>query len=107
MLDIEGKSKDTLAARFDFKDMKIRPKQHLVKVREKYEKPRAPFFMDAKGKENFCEVLSSVKVPDGYASNIAHRVDVKNGKVFGLKSHDSHIIMQQLLPLAVRKALPR
>ena len=27
-------------------------------------------------------------------------------KVFGLKSHESHIILQDLLPIAVRKILP-
>ena len=27
-------------------------------------------------------------------------------KVAGLKSHDSHVLMQQLLPLAVKNALP-
>jgi len=33
-------------------------------------------------------------------------VDVKQHKLGGLKSHDSHVLMEQLLPLAMRKKLP-
>ncbi|TXG61774.1 hypothetical protein EZV62_013137 [Acer yangbiense] len=32
---------------------------------------------------------------------------MKEHTIFGLKSHDSHILMQQLLPLAARRALPK
>jgi len=48
-------------------------------------------------------VLASVKVPDGYASNITRCVQLRERKINGLKSHDHHVIMQQLLPLVVRK----
>ena len=54
----------------------------------------------------FCQVLKGVKFPDGYASDIRHDVHVNEKKIFGLKSHESHIILQHLLPLAVRKILP-
>jgi len=47
-----------------------------------------------------------VKFPDGYASNIRHNIHVNEKKIFGLKSHECHIIIQHLLPLAVRKILP-
>ena len=45
-------------------------------------------------------------MPDGYASNISHRVNLKERKISGLKSHDNHILMQQLLPIALRGSLP-
>jgi len=54
----------------------------------------------------FCQVLKGVKFPDGYASNIRHNVHVNERKIFGLKSHGSHFILQDLLPIAVRKILP-
>ncbi|CAN1233230.1 hypothetical protein LINPERPRIM_LOCUS3835 [Linum perenne] len=44
--------------------------------------------------------------PDGYASNIARCVDLPNCKMFGLKSHDSHMLLHDLLPLAIRNVLP-
>jgi hypothetical protein len=33
-------------------------------------------------------------------------VHVKDRKITGLKSHDNHVILQDLLPLAVRRTLP-
>ena len=48
-------------------------------------------------------MLKKIKVPDGYSSNISRCVDVQARKVTGLKSHDSHVLMQQLLSLAIKK----
>ena len=56
-------------------------------------------------KKEFCKFLEEVKVPDGYVSNISQCVLVNERKIFGLKFHDCHILMQQLLPLAIREVL--
>ena len=48
-----------------------------------------------------------MKVPDGYASNISRCVNVKQRTIFGLKSHDSHILIEQLLPIAISRTLPK
>ncbi|KAI0511103.1 hypothetical protein KFK09_011725 [Dendrobium nobile] len=40
-------------------------------------------------------------MPDGYGSNISRCVDMKSARLFGLKSHDCHIIMEVLLPSIV------
>ena len=48
-----------------------------------------------------------MKVPDGYAFNISWCVQVNERKIFGLKSHDCHVLMQQLLPLAIRGVLDK
>ena len=53
-----------------------------------------------------CEWFRSLKLPDGYASNIARCVK-DDCKFSGFKSHDCHIIMQRLLPLAIRELLPQ
>ena len=47
-----------------------------------------------------------MKVPQGYSSNIKSLVSVNDLKLVGLKSHDCHVLMQQLLPVAVRGILP-
>ncbi|WMV24179.1 hypothetical protein MTR67_017564 [Solanum verrucosum] len=39
-------------------------------------------------------------MPDGYASNLGKRVDIKRGILHGMKSHDCHVFMEQLLPIA-------
>ena len=87
--------------------MGIRPALHPTVFRGKTCLPSACFSMSRSEKQNFCKVLSRVKVPDGYSANIARCVNVKQLKIYGLKSHDCHILMQQLLPLAIRRTLPK
>nr|XP_048322184.1 uncharacterized protein LOC125419751 [Ziziphus jujuba var. spinosa] len=72
MLDIKGKSKDTDKARMDLKDLKIRKELHLQET------------------------------GDGYAANISKNVNIKDGKISGLKTNDSHVLLQQLFPVGIR-----
>ena len=62
--------------------------------------------MNASENDSFLQVLKDVKVPDGYSSNISRYVKLKKRKISGMKSHDDHILMQQLFPIAIRKSLP-
>lgn len=104
LLDDKGKSKDNLSARKDLRELGIRS-ELWPDDNDKY--APASFTLDRSGKDIFLGVLKNVKLPDGYASNISSCVDVKNQKLSGLKSHDSHIIMRDLLPIAVRNLLPQ
>ncbi|KAL3834256.1 hypothetical protein ACJIZ3_008992 [Penstemon smallii] len=108
LLGLEGKTKDHENSRLDLVDMGIRQELHPVTLEsgKKY-LPAACFSMSKKEKEIFLEILKTVKVPDGYASNISRCVQIKPNKISGLKSHDNHILMQQLLPIALRKVLPK
>ncbi|XP_060673911.1 uncharacterized protein LOC107404290 [Ziziphus jujuba] len=72
MLDIKGKSKDTDKARMDLKDLNIRKELHLQET------------------------------SDGYTVNISKNVNIKDGKMSGLKTHDSHVLLQQLFPVGIR-----
>lgn len=103
LLGIDGKSKDGLKARQDLELMGIRPSLHPQPAGPtKTMLPPASFTLSKQEKEAICNVIKGVKVPDGYASNISRHVDVKNGKLGGLKSHDCHVLLQQILPVAVR-----
>ena len=53
----------------------------------------------------FLMVLKNIKVPDGYASNISRCVSVKDRRLYSLKSHDYHILMQDLLSVALRSCM--
>ena len=53
-----------------------------------------------------CEWVKNLRYPDGYASNLARCVDMQKLKLFGMKSHDCHVFMQRLLPIAFRELLP-
>jgi len=50
--------------------------------------------------------VKKLKLPDGYASNLFRCVDMREAKLFGMKSHDCHVFMQLLLPIAF-KSLPK
>ncbi|XP_021838978.2 uncharacterized protein [Spinacia oleracea] len=102
LFGIEGKSKDTTQSRIDLVHLNIRQNLHPQEVSgKKTYLPPASFTLSKKEKEEMLGVLASVRVPDGYAANIKRRFI--DGKLYGLKSHDHHILMQQLLPLALRK----
>ncbi|KAG8501221.1 hypothetical protein CXB51_003352 [Gossypium anomalum] len=102
ILNVDGKSKDNLQSRLDLVDMRIRRDLHpQVLPNGKYRLPPSIFSMLKKEKEVFCMVLKDIKVPDAYASNISRCVSFKDRRLYSLKSHDYHILMQDLLPIAL------
>ncbi|KAL5724590.1 hypothetical protein ACHQM5_007830 [Ranunculus cassubicifolius] len=102
LLKLEGKSKDTVKARLDLAELGIRSELHLVPRGDKFDVPAASYTLSPTEKKAFCEWLKTVKFPDGYASNISRCVNIKDGKVSGLKSHDCHVLLQRVLPAALR-----
>ena len=51
-------------------------------------------------------MLQGIKVPDGYSGNISKSVNCAEGKLIGLKTHDCHVLLQQLMPIALRGIIP-
>ncbi|KAI5313041.1 hypothetical protein L3X38_042215 [Prunus dulcis] len=72
ILDIEGKTKDTIKARLDLERMGIRRGLWMNRHSDKARRDLAFFSMKPNDKKEFLKFVSSVKFPDGYASNIAH-----------------------------------
>jgi len=58
-------------------------------------------------KVSFCQCLKGVKVPQGHSLNMKNLVSMQDLKLIGLKSHGCHILMQQLLPVAICGILPK
>ncbi|KAL6312664.1 hypothetical protein AAG906_018929 [Vitis piasezkii] len=104
LLTIDGKSKDNFNSRLDLQVMGIRDQLHPIQRGNRVILPAACYSLTSNEKRN-SEILKEVKVPDGYASNISRCVQVNERKILGLKSHDCHVLMQQLLPLAIRGVL--
>ncbi|KAK1630781.1 hypothetical protein QYE76_005096 [Lolium multiflorum] len=100
-LGVYGKTKDTPDARQD--QQSIHEGNNLNP--EKYQGP-ASYALTKEEKEIFFEVLSSIKVPSGFSSNIKGIINMSEKKFQNLKSHDCHVIMTQLLPVALRGLLP-
>ncbi|XP_060968549.1 uncharacterized protein LOC115708932 [Cannabis sativa] len=104
LLNIPGKTKDSFSSRLDLLEMGIRTDlAPRVKVGEKRKLlPAACYNLTKEEKHQVCESLANVKVPYGYSSNIRNLVSIKDLRLIGLKSHDCHALMQQLLPIAIR-----
>ncbi|KAL8248991.1 hypothetical protein R6Q59_005859 [Mikania micrantha] len=54
----------------------------------------------------FCKCLHEIKVPSNYSANIKRLVSMKDCKLLGMKSHDCHVLMTHMIPIAVRGILP-
>ncbi|XP_050876301.1 uncharacterized protein LOC127080005 [Lathyrus oleraceus] len=101
------KTKDNKNSRLDMVKMGI-PQQLAPEDRGKRSYlPLICHTLSKKEKKSFCEFLYGIKVPQGYSSNIKKLVSMKHLKLIGLKSHDCHVLMQQLLPVAIRGILPK
>jgi len=99
-LGVYGKSKDTPEAREDQQRMKDPYHRHTDKGR------LSSYALTKAEKEIFFECLRSIKVPAGFSSNIKGIINMAEKKFQNLKSHDCHVIMTQLLPVALRGLLP-
>ena len=102
ILNIIGKTKDTVKARLDLKDLGIKEELQLTEDGDSCEMPNARYTLSNKQKMAFCDFLRQVKFPYGFASNITRCVNAEGTSVQGLKTHDCHILLQRILPVAMR-----
>ncbi|XP_056698198.1 uncharacterized protein [Spinacia oleracea] len=107
LLDM-SKSRDDKNARLALKKLNIKshlwPQSHPSRVNDYL--PPAAYTMSKEEKERFLTVLQNLKVPDGYGSNLQRCVNLKQRKLINLKSHDNHMPMQDVLPVALRASNP-
>jgi hypothetical protein len=66
-------------------------------------KPTASYVLSDVEFDVFASTLESLKTPSGYASVLGRQIH--NKKFGGLKSHDYYVLMQELMPLALRGLL--
>ncbi|XP_039117900.1 uncharacterized protein LOC120253690 [Dioscorea cayenensis subsp. rotundata] len=108
VLNVDGKSKDNLKSRLDLVELGIRRELHPEYLSNGNTRlPPASFSMSNVEKDFFCHVLRNIKVPDAYSSNVSKAVNEKERKLQGLKSHDYHILLHDLLPIALRSSMSK
>jgi len=105
LLDLLGKNKDSLNAKLDLTKMPTHDKLQANLVGDKYVVPKAPFKLTLDERREVTTLLWSLCVPDGYSSNFSRCVTIEDGIILGMKSHDCHIFMQDLLLPAFRGVL--
>ncbi|KAI3743970.1 hypothetical protein L1987_57042 [Smallanthus sonchifolius] len=106
LLNIQEKTKDGINVRKDMEEMGIRKELTPVPTAKGFYLPHACYTMSKDEKINFCKCLYGIKVPSIHSANIKRLVSMKDCKLLGMKSHDCHVLMTHMIPIAVRGLLP-
>jgi len=72
--------------------LNIRHNLHPTEQGNKTYIPPTCFTLSKKEMQEFISLLTCMKVPAGYMANIKRCI--VGGKIYGLESHDHHVIMQ-------------
>jgi hypothetical protein len=99
---ITGK-KDTVKVRRDLQRRNIKPHLWLTqnpRKAGKMVKSHASYVLSDAEFDKFVKCIESLKMPSGYSADLGKCLRKKN--FGGLKSHDYHTLMQQVMPLALR-----
>ena len=107
VMNVSGKTKDNEKARMDLafycrrKDLELKSAAN-----EKLLKPKANYTLTADQTKLVCQWIKELRMPDGYSSNLARCANVDKGTMHGMKSHDCHVFMECLLPIAFSSLPP-
>ncbi|KAI5334540.1 hypothetical protein L3X38_024673 [Prunus dulcis] len=107
LLEIPGKNKDGIAARLDLLNMGVKTDLQPEYGERRTRLPPGPWNLSRAEKREVCNSFYGMKVPEGYSSNIKNLVSLQDSRLLGLKSHDCHTLMQQLVPVAIRSVLEK
>ncbi|CAL2247742.1 unnamed protein product [Prunus armeniaca] len=107
LLEIPGKNKDGIAARLDLLNMGVKTNLQPEYGQRRTRLPPGPWNLSRVEKRVARNSFYGMKVPKGYCSNIKNLVSLKDSGLLGLKSHDCHTLVQQLLPVAIRSVLEK
>ena len=120
VLNMPERTKDGSKARHDLMALDIRKELHFAQVDQETEEeetdgrkrkrvakqretPRPSCFtLNPDELEQFFKCLLEVKFPLGYAGLIRRWLDPTKKIFSGMKSHDCHVMMTQILPVAIR-----
>jgi hypothetical protein len=103
VMNVAGKTKDNEKARMDLPIHCLRGDLVMSALPNgKMAKPKARYTLTSDEAKLVCKWITELKMPDGYASNLARCADVTKGRMRGMKSHDCHVFMECLLPIAFR-----
>ena len=100
-MNVVGKTKDNDKARKDLalycrrRDLELKAQGN-----RKMLKPKANFTLSTIEVKQVCCWIKELRMSDGYSSNLARCVDVEKERIHGMKSHDCHVFMETLLPIA-------
>lgn len=97
--------KDSAESRRDMEELGVRRELWLRPRanRQAFVKPHAPYVFTEPEKRLFIEEVGAICTPTGYGSALGKHL--KRSKFQGLKSHDYHCLIQQIIPVVSRTLL--
>lgn len=97
--------RDTLGCRRDMEEAGATPHLWLQSIpgSSNFRKPKAPYVLSENEKEDFVKRVSSTRTPTGFSSTLTKHVGEKS--LAGLKSHDHHMLLEYIMPAALRHRL--
>jgi len=89
-------------SREDMRARGIRPHLHLQPNADgrTHFMPDAPYVLNNEDRKEFFKTMKDLKFPTNYVGNLSTRIE--DGKFRGMKTHDFHVLLQQVLPLSLR-----
>lgn len=107
MMNVDGKTKDSLNACLDLQVMNTKHELHPIEENGNVVLPSACYTLSDDDRRLLCQWLSDLKVTDGYSGNLSRCVNAVQTSISDMKSHDYHVFMERLLPLIVRELFPK
>lgn len=107
LLNIPGKTKDSVASRLDMVAMGIRTGLKPQPGGKKEKLPLASWNLMLNEKKTVCNSFYGMKLCDRFCSNIKSLVSMDDLRLVGMKSHDCHTVLHHLLPIAIRSVLDK
>lgn len=97
--------RDTLECRRDMEECGVMRDLHLRAQPNgnTYLKPSAPYVLTPEERVLFINLVSGIRTPTGYAANFGRHI--QRGKFVGLKSHDLHCLLEQVIPVCARSLM--
>jgi hypothetical protein len=107
LLNTKGKIKDGIKVRKYMVEMRIRSELAPVeKDGSRIFLPPVCYTLSKEEKLSLLGCLKSIKIPTGYPSNIFSKVSLQEMKLISMKSHDFHVLLTHLLPVAIQDIIP-
>jgi hypothetical protein len=65
------------------------------------------YILDLEEMRTFIHIIEGVKTLTRYSNNVKKWIHMETSKLKGLKAHDYHVFMQQILPLCIHTLMSR
>ena len=99
---------DTVAVRKDVQQEGVMPHLHLLPDEDgaTFIKPHAPYVLRKEERTRLLRNIRSVRTPQGHCANFEKLVNVEKETFQFMKTHDWHVLLQEVLPASIRGLLP-